>query len=107
MEKDIFSSRVLYINPTCAIEVRRFPLGSIIENDTLSPIGFVARHTRLHSSVSHDKGMGIFDFVRLRNGRTWKIQLFCAWHDILFLQGVYISLPYVHAINLLLIVCVV
>ena len=92
MEKDISSSRVLYINPTCAVEVRSFPLGSIIENDTLSPIGCVARHTRIHSSVSHDKGMGIFDFVRMWNGRTWKIQLFLCltWHSVLA-RSVYFS----------------
>ena len=85
MEKDISLSRVLYINPTCAVEVRSFPLGSIIENDTLSPIGCVARHTRIHRSVSHDKGMGIFDFVRMWNWRTWKIQLFLCltWHSVL------------------------
>ena len=92
MEKDISSSRVLYINPTCAVEVRSFPLGSIIENDTLSPIGCVARHTRIYSSVSHDKGMGIFDFVRLRNGRTCKIQLFLCltWHSVLA-RSIYFS----------------
>ena len=92
MEKTFLHPEFCTLNPTCAVEVRSFPLGSIIENDTLSPIGCVARHTRIHSSVSHDKGMGIFDFVRLRNGRTWKIQLFLCltWHSVLA-RSVYFS----------------
>ena len=78
MEKDISLSRVLYINPTCAVEVRSFPLGSIMENDTLSPIGCVARHTRIHSSVSHDKGMGISILLGCGMGEPEKFNYFCA-----------------------------
>ena len=63
---------VQYVNLNRAVEVRGLPLDAIKENDTLSPIGFKTRHTRIHSGVSHDKGMGIHDVVWLRNGQTCK-----------------------------------
>ena len=63
---------VSYVNHTRAVEVRGLPFDAIIENDILSPIGFKTRHTRIHSCVSHDKGMDIYDVVWLRNGRTCK-----------------------------------
>ena len=70
MEKHI--SSVIWKNPTRAVEVRGLPFDAIIENDILSPIGFKTRQTRIHSGVSHDKGMGINDVVWLRNRRTCK-----------------------------------
>ena len=63
---------VSYVNHTRAVEVRGLPFDAIIENVILSSSGFKTRHTRIHSCVSHDKGMRIYDVVWLRNGRTCK-----------------------------------